>query len=376
MKKNNFDCLVIGLGGMGSSALYELQSRGLKTLGLEQFTIPHERGSSHGLSRIIRLAYFEHPSYIPLLKRSYEKWTNLEKYSDQKLFHQTGSIDASRPEDRIFQGSLRSCETFDLDHQILTSSELQKRFPGYELPLDFKAVYQPQGGFLIPETCIETYIKEAKRLGATIKEETKVTSLEKDPQGVRVVTNLGEVFYAKKAVLTAGAWTGQLYSQLKVHLQPVRQVMGWFQTNPEVKFEPDTFPVFNLGLGQDHFYGFPSFKQTGLKIGKWQHLNQWVEPDKVDTTISEQDEDVLRNCLKACFPQGNGALLKAKTCLFTNTPDEHFLIHQDSTLPLVSGSGFSGHGFKFCSVIGEILADLILNGETTHDIRLFSKDRF
>ena len=378
MKKNIFDCLVIGLGGMGSSTLYQLQKRGLQTLGLEQFTIPHEKGSSHGLSRIIRLAYFEHPSYIPLLKRAYELWDELEKRSHQKLFYQTGSLDASTSEGHIFQGSLQSCQSFNLPHEVLTASELKMKSPGFCLPSDFKAVFQPQGGFLIPETCIETSLNQAKKAGAVVKEEVKVESLEKDPQGVRVITSLGEEFVAKQAVLTAGAWSGQLSGELQEHLQPVRQVMGWFQTDPQhaKAFHPSNFPVFNLGLGQDHFYGFPSIEESGLKIGKWQHLNQKVDPDRVDTLISNRDEEVLRECLQTCFPRGNGPLLKAKTCLFTNTPDEHFLIHQHTTLPLVSGSGFSGHGFKFCSVIGEILAELITKGQTDHDILLFSKERF
>ena len=375
MSVEKFDCIVIGLGGMGSASLFELQKLGLHVLGLEQFSIPHEKGSSHGLSRIIRLAYFEHPSYIPLLKKSYIRWEELEDQSNEELFIKTGSIDASLPNDSIFKGSLKSCIDYQLDHEVLEGPLLKKMFPGYELPKNFKAVYQPDGGILIPEKCITTFSNIARRKGAIIKEGEKVLALEKDPYGVKVITDQSS-YISKQAVLTTGAWTSELLPEFKSLLTPVRQVMGWFQPKSEENFLKEVFPVFNLGIEEGHFYGFPSLDKTGIKIGKWQHRHEVASPDNLRTEIDQKDEEVLRDCLFKCFPKANGKLLNAKACMFTNTPDENFLIHQDPKLPLLSASGFSGHGFKFCSVIGEIVGQLVTNGKTDHNIDLFSVDRF
>ena len=375
MPLEKFDCIVIGLGGMGSATLFELKKQGLNVLGIEQFSIPHERGSSHGLSRIIRLAYFEHPSYIPLLKRSYTLWRELENESNQELLLKTGSIDASLPDDRIFKESLKSCLHYQLDHEVLEGSSLKERFPGHELPKNFKAVYQPDGGILIPEKCITTFTDLAKKKGAVIKEGEKVLRFEKDSFGIKITTNK-KSYLSKKAVMTAGAWTGELISDFTSLLTPVRQVMGWFKPKREEEFTKEVFPVFNLLVKEGHFYGFPSLDQTGLKIGKWQHRHEKTAPDKLRTEIDKEDEEVLRSCLKHYFPKANGDLLNAKACMFTNTPDEHFLIHQNPDLPLLSASGFSGHGFKFCTVIGEILSQLIAKGKSDYDIDLFSKERF
>ena len=374
MSLEKFDCIVIGLGGMGSATLFELKKLGLHVMGLEQFSIPHDKGSSHGLSRIIRLAYFEHPSYIPLLKRSYERWKELEEKSKEELFIKTGSIDASLPEEHIFSGSLESCQKYNLEHEVLDGAHLGERFPGYDLPKNFKAVYQPDGGILIPEKCIKAFTNQALKKGAVVKEGEKVLSIEKDPYGVIITTNQ-KSYIAKKAVVTAGAWIGELIPHLEALHKPVRQVMGWFQPDPEQEFRKEVFPVFNLGVEEGHFYGFPSLDKTGLKIGKWQHLNEETHPDQLKTEINEKDEMALRDCLKY-FPKANGKLLDAKACMFTNTPDENFLIYEDPNLPVVSASGFSGHGFKFCSVIGEIMGDLITKGKTNYDIDLFSIKRF
>ncbi len=375
MSLDKFDCIVIGLGGMGSAALFELKKRGLKVLGIEQFTIPHEKGSSHGLSRIIRLAYFEHPSYIPLLKRSYVKWKELENQSKEELLIKTGSIDASLPHDPIFKGSLKSCLDYKLDHDVIDGMNLKEKFPGYDLPKNFKAVHQPDGGILLPEKCITAFAMIAKKEGAIIKENEKVLAVEKDPYGIKVTTNQ-KSYLAKHAVVASGAWTGELLPELNKLLTPVRQVMGWFYPEREEEFTKEAFPVFNLGVKEGHFYGFPSLEKTGLKIGKWQHRHEKTAPDNLRTEIDSKDEEVLRDCLKTYFPNANGKLLNAKACMFTNTPDEHFLIHQDTEKPLLSASGFSGHGFKFCSVIGEIIGQLITKGKTDYNIDLFSMSRF
>jgi len=370
-----FDTIVVGLGGMGSSALYELARTGQNVLGLEQFTIPHEKGSSHGLSRIIRMAYFEHPSYIPLLKRSYDLWRRLEQESSEQLLISTGSIDASYPGMKIFEGALESCKNHQLDHEVLDFKSLSNRFPGYQLPEGMRALFQPQGGILLPEKAISEYVRLSKLKGAKVSEEEKVIDLERDSQGMRVTTSKN-IYFAKNVVVTAGAWIGKLFPELASVAIPERQVVGWFRPYNKKVFGPDNFPVFNMQVDEGHFYGFPSIFETGFKIGKYHHLKEKVDPDNLDIGINRRDENILRECMRTYFPEANGDLLTAKACMFTNTPDGHFIVEKHDDWPVVIAGGFSGHGYKFCSVVGEIIADLISRGECDFNIELFSSHRF
>jgi sarcosine oxidase len=371
-----YDVIVIGVGGMGSATVYQLAKQGKKVLGLEQFDIPHDHGSSHGVNRIIRLAYYEHPSYVPIMKRGYELWRDLEKDTGEKILHITGSIDASHEDDEVFQGSYKSCLEHDLSHEVLDGNELHKRFPGYQLPSDYRALFQEEGGFLLSERCIVNHTEFAQSLGADVRAREKVLEWTSHNDHVKVTTERG-TYGAGALVITAGPWASQLVPNLGKNAVAERQALGWFQPFKPELFTPQNFPVFNMKVPEGRYYGFPVYSIPGFKIGRYHHLDEQVNPDTVNRNISSQDEEVLRECVSRYFPQANGATMAMKTCMFTNSPDEHFIIGHHPDFANVSfAAGFSGHGYKFCSVIGEIMAQLALQGKTRHDISLFNPERY
>jgi sarcosine oxidase len=367
---DSYDVIVVGVGGMGSAALHHLASRGRKVLGLERYDIPHGYGSSHGVNRIIRMAYFEDPSYVPLLRRSYELWRRLEAETGERLLVTTGGIDAAPEDHPVFTGSLRSCLQHGLDHEVLTGSEVNLRFPGYRLPPDHMAVYQPEGGYVMSERCIVAHVARAQADGAEIRAREKVLGWEPRGDGVAVVSDRGS-YAAGRLVVTAGAWSLGLLEHLRGQLVPERQVLAWFQPLRPGLYQPDVFPIFNLEVEKGHFYGFPVETIPGFKVGLYHHLGEVVDPDTMDREPGPADEMPLREFTERYFPDAAGPTMSLKTCLFTNSPDEHFIIDLHPDHPQVAlAAGFSGHGFKFSSVVGEILADLALDGGTTHDIGL------
>ncbi|ACZ37629.1 N-methyl-L-tryptophan oxidase [Sphaerobacter thermophilus] len=378
MAAQRYDSIVVGLGGMGSAALYHLARRGDRVLGLEQFDIPHAMGSSHGVTRIIRLAYFEHPSYVPLLRRAYELWRELETRAGEPLLIITGSIDAGPEDGTVVPGALRSCAEHDLPHEVLSAAELHRRFPGYCLPDDIQAVFQPEGGFLRSEQCIVAHVMAAAAHGAEVHGREPVTAWEALPGGaVRVRTARG-TYEAERLVLTAGAWASRLVKELQGLAVPERQVLIWMQPRRPELFTPERFPVFNMEVPEGHFYGFPVYGIPGFKFGLYHHLGEVVDPNTMDReAFTPRDEEVLRSAAERYFPDAAGPTTALKACMFTNSPDEHFIIDHHPDYPQVTvAAGFSGHGYKFCSVVGEILADLSREGTTRHDIGLFRLDRF
>jgi len=372
---NSYDVIVIGVGGMGSAACYNLARRGKRVLGLERFGIPHRMGSSHGYTRIIRLAYYEHPSYVLLLRRAYELWRDIQRTAGEQLLHITGSIDAGPLDSWVFKGSWESCKQHDLPHEVLTGAELRRRYPAYHFPADSGALLQPEGGFLLPERCIVSYVTAAQALGAEIHGFETVLEWQPRGDGVRVRTDRGE-YHAERLVVTAGAWNPDVLDVLRGLAVPERQVVVWLQpTRPEF-FAPDVFPVFNVQVEEGRFYGFPIFGMPGFKFGKYRHLGEETAADAVDRVAHPYDEELLRGFARRYFPDGRGPTMNMETCMFTNTADGHFVIDTHPLYPQVSfASACSGHGFKFASVIGEIMADLAEAGATRHDIGLFRLDR-
>jgi sarcosine oxidase len=367
---------VIGLGGMGSATLYHLARRGLRVLGLERFDLIHEYGSSHGLTRIIRLAYWEHPTYVALLRRSYELWRELEQGAGERLLHTTGSVDAGPPGSRVFAGALESSRLHGLAHEVMDGAELHRRFPGYGLPREMQCLYQPDGGFLLPERCNVAHVAQALARGAEVRFREPVAEWDATSGHVRVGTSRG-TYEAEKLVICAGPWASRLVPELKELAVPERQVLAWLQPTRPEQFEPPVFPVFNLEVEQGRYYGFPSFLVPGFKFGKYHHLGERVDADAVDREPNSRDEELLRSFARRYFPNGAGPTLMLKGCLFTNSPDRHFILDLHPEFPQVAiAAGFSGHGYKFCSVVGEIMADLAQHGGSSHDIGFFSLQRF
>jgi sarcosine oxidase len=371
-----YNAIVVGVGGAGSATVYELAKRGKRVLGLERFDIPHDMGSSHGYTRIIRLAYYEHPSYVMLLLRSYELWRAIQAHVGEQLLHITGSIDAGPADSWVFKGSHRSAIEYDLPHEVLTGTELARRFPGYRLPHDTFALLQPEGGFLTPERCIVAYVNAAIALGAEVHGRERVLSWEPFGEGVRVFTDR-DTYEADRLVVTAGAWNSDLLDCLHGLLEPERQVLAWLQPSKPELFAPERFPVFNLLVDEGRYYGFPIHGVPGFKFGRYHHLEEVVDPERVDREPNARDEAILREFAERYFPEGAGPTMSLKQCMFTNTPDHHFIIDLHPRYPQVSfTSPCSGHGYKFASVIGEIMADLAERGETRHNIEFFRLERF
>jgi sarcosine oxidase len=372
-----YDVIVVGVGGMGSAALWQLAQRGKRVLGLERFDIPHANGSSHGVTRIIRLPYHESPAYVPLLRRAYELWRDLEKASRSELLILTGSLDASRETESPFQGALQSARLHGIEHQILTGREVNARFPGYRLPADFAALYQPQGGFIASERAIVSHVNAAQERGAEIHAREPVLQWQAKPggEGVVVTTDHGR-YEAASLILASGAWMGELVPVLKNRALPERQVLAWLQPQQPALFAPDRFPVFNIQVDEGRYYGLPVYEVPGFKFGRYHHLGESGPVDTIRREPDGKDETLLRSFAEKYFPLGSGPTMALRSCFFTNTPDEHFIVDFHPEHPqVILASPCSGHGYKFCSVMGEILADLATGRRTRHDIGFLRLDR-
>jgi sarcosine oxidase len=373
----HYDVIVAGVGGMGSATLAELAARGARVLGLDRASIPNDQGSSHGVNRIIRLAYAEDPRYVPLLRRAYERWRALERRLGEPILVTTGGLDLGRPDSATVTGSLASARTHDLPHELLPADLVRARYPGLRVPDELVGVYQPDGGFVLSERAIAGHARLALEAGAELHGHEAVTGWETAGDGVVVHTDAGR-YGARRLIISVGAWVGKLLPELAPVAVPERQVLLWAGTRRSELFRPGALPIFILEVDEGLFYGFPEYGIPGLKIGLMHHRRQVVDPDGWDRSVIEpEDEAVLRAATSRYLPEANGPALTLKTCLFTNTPDEHFIVDVLPGSPGVTVvSPCSGHGYKFASVIGEIAADLALDGGTEHDIGMFRIDRF
>ena len=369
-----YDVVVIGLGATGSAALNQLARRGLKVLGIERFAPGHDNGSSHGETRIIRLGYFEHPSYVPLLRRTYELWRELEAASARKLMHITGIVEIGPPDGTVAPGTLLASRTHSIPHEVLDADAVMRRFPAFRIPGDYMGVVQPDGGFLLPEAAVTAQIELAKTAGAEVRTATTVSAVKQRKSGVRIRFGWRSID-AATAIVCAGPWAKQLVPQLPVRV--TRQVMAWFEPRDAAPFSAGKFPVFLLESRHGVHYGFPPHDGRRVKIAKHHHRDETVDPDRYDRAITATDESQIRPALADHLPAANGRLIAAKTCLYTVTPDGDFIIDRLPDAPdIIVASPCSGHGFKFAPVIGEILAELATAGSTRHDISRFRLGRF
>jgi sarcosine oxidase len=370
-----FDVVVIGLGAMGSAAVASLARRGCRVVGIEKHAPGHDRGSSHGATRIIRLGYFEHPSYVPLLRAAYPLWHDLAAKSGVPLVHITGIVEIGAPDSELVAGTLRASRLHGIAHDVLDPADLMRQFPAFRVPAGHVGVFQADGGFLRAEQAIHAQLALARDAGAQLRVGEDVIAVEPRGAGVRVVTQNG-VIDAGCAIVTAGPWVKSVLPGLPTPIRVTRQVLGWFEPRDRAPFAPGRFPVFLLQNEDGIFYGFPD-DGTGVKVAKHHHADETVDPDRCDRAVSAADEAMIRAVLAAHLPAADGRLLAATTCLYTMTPDGDFILDR---LPgheaIIVASPCSGHGFKFAPVIGEILADLALSGATPHDISRFALARF
>ena len=373
----NFDVVVLGVGGMGSAACFELACRGRRVLGLEQFPLVHARGSSHGHTRIIRTAYAEHPAYVPLVRRAFEKWFELEQVTGRHLLTECPCLNAGPPGSEHVEGVRASVREHRLAAEELTGKAINRRFPAFKLPQDYSGVLERAAGFLFVENCVRSQIDAAVSLGAEIRAEESVREWKAAGNGVEVTTDKG-TYRAARLVVTAGAWATRLLADLGVPLAVMRQVMLWFDVSADLRaFRRDKFPIFMADVPGGPFYGLPAIDRFGLKVARHYGAPELPNPDGVNWELTPDDEPPVRSFLDTYLPGKVGPLTKGQVCMYTVTPDRHFVIDVHPAHPQVSvACGFSGHGFKFAPTVGEVLADLAEQGTTRHEIGMFSAKRF
>ena len=374
-----YDVIVVGLGGMGSSAAYHLAGRGKKVLGLERYAPAHDKGSSHGESRIIRQAYFEGAEYVPLLMRAYELWEELEAETGEDLMTLCGGLFIGPEDGELVAGSAASADEHGLPYEMLDAADLKRRFPIFEPGPGTVALFEKRAGFVRPEATVKAHLGRATVLGADLRFGEPVVSWEATDSGVRVRTENG-LYEAERLVVSAGAWAGEILSDLGLPLEVTRQILFWFKP-PEgtAAFAPDRLPIWIFEPDDGNmFYSFPAVDGADtVKAAFFRADGTPADPYTIDREVHEAEVDFIRRYLGLHVPPMNGELVSARTCMYTNTPDQHFVISTHPEHPQVAvAAGFSGHGYKFCSVVGEILADLSTSGETSHPIDLFSPSRF
>jgi sarcosine oxidase len=380
-----FDVAVVGLGASGGAALYHLARRGLRVIGLERASPGHEGGSSHGESRIIRLAYFEHPSYVRLAQAAYAGWRTLEAETGRSVITVTGILEAGHPGSELVEATLASAREHGLAHEVLSAREIRDRHPGFELPQDWSGVVQPDGGVLAADLAIRLHVEGARAGGAEVRENTVVETLEPTGAIVRLRLSDGNRIEAGAVVLAAGAWIGPLVPDLALPLSLSRQPVAWFAPRQPALTGPGRFPVFLLdadadpasGAGADVIYGFPDFAGTGVKAASHVLGRTLANADAARQDAQPQDVAPVARQLARLIPAAAGPLRKTRTCIYTSTPDADFIVDRHPADPrIVIASACSGHGFKFAPVMGEILADLATRGTTGRDISRFSLARF
>lgn len=355
-----YDVIVLGLGGMGSAAAYTLAARGLRVLGLEQFTPAHDRGSSHGGTRIIREAYFEDPAYVPLVQRAYTLWRELEQATGRELLQITGGLMIGQPDSELVTGAIASARIHQLEHTLLSADETRRRFPMFALEPEDVAVYEPRAGLVRPEACVSAQLELATRSGAELRFEERVLNWTANNNGVAVETAQGR-YTAGKLVITAGPWIGELVRELGPQLQVERVPVYWFEPRNAALFDPERCPIYiwqrdDVGF----FYGFPRIDQQ-VKVAR-HYGGQITTAETIDRAVHPNEFAEMRAIVARFIPELAGTLIKTSVCMYTNSPDLHFVIdrHPQHANVAIAG-GFSGHGFKFCPVIGELLADLTLD---------------
>jgi len=376
-KQRSYDVIVVGLGAMGSATLHSLAGPGKRVLGIDRFAPPHANGSSHGRTRIIRAAYFEHPAYVPLVRRAYDLWRELGRASGNTLYVKTRGLSIGPEDGVLVRGARLAAEKFRIPHRVLSAAGVRRQFPGLQPLDDMVGVLDEHAGVLFPELCISTLLAAAMKNGAEVRRDEPVVAWEADDTGVTVRTATG-AHRAEQLVLSGGAWMRQLVPQLAPVLDVERQPIHWFEpVSGTTDFRPSRCPVALWEYGGGHlFYTLPDFGD-GVKVGV-HYEGVPVDPDCVERQSSAAENAQATDLVRRFMPQANGHLRESQVCLYTNTPDLHFIIDNHPVHPgrVVVLSACSGHGFKFATAVGEIAAELLTKGSSQHDVSMFRIGRF
>jgi len=368
----SFDVIVLGLGANGSSALYNLSKQNKTIMGIDRYAPPHAFGSSHGESRIIRQAYHENPMYVPFVKEAYKLWNDIEKESGKQLLLKTGGIMLGTGDASVVKGSILSAETFDIAYEYLTCHDLQKRFPAFKPTQDMVGVLEKEAGILFPEACVETYLSLAQKNGATINFNEAVTGIIPKTDHIEITTSKS-TYYTEKLIISAGAWTDELLPDLHLPLTVERQVLFWFKnksSQSQSAFLPQNLPIFIWEyLPGEMFYGFPDLG-NGIKIAH-HHAGEHIKPDELSQYVSDEEIHSMKN-LTVDYLNIDAVFNQSAVCMYTNTPDENFIIdYHPVHKNIIIASPCSGHGFKFSSLTGKLLADMATEKKLEFDISPF-----
>jgi sarcosine oxidase len=370
-----FDAIVLGVGGVGSAALYHLARRGASVLGIEQFELAHDRGSSHGQTRLIRQTYFEHPDYVPLVQRAFDGWRALEQATGADLYREVGLIQIGPPTGEVIRGVRRSAAEHNLPIENLTAQEAMQRFPGLKIPADYESVYEARAGYLFVERCVEAHVAAAQQLGAAVHLNESARTWRVANGTVRVETDRGE-YVAKHLVIVAGAWSVPLLAELGIQLELRRKPLFWFKTNSDVYRAERGFPGFLFDLAEGCFYGFPQIDEQGLKVAEHSGGRVITDPATVDRQLDTTDEARVASFVQRYLPGATTERTRHAVCMYTMSPDGHFILDRHPQHPEVAFvAGLSGHGFKFAGILGEELARFALDGKVDPRARFLSMQR-
>jgi sarcosine oxidase len=371
MREERATVIVIGLGIMGSATAWALARRGVRVVGLEQYAPFHALGSSHGKTRIIREAYFESPEYVPLVQRAYELWDELGERTGRRLLRVTGGVSIGRLDSPFIVGARESAQRHGLAHELLDAQEARKRFPVLALPDDFVALVEGRAGILFAEECWRAFCEDAVRHGAELRFGVRVDGFVPDGEGMTVETESGRL-RADRVVVTAGPWSATLLADLGLPLEVRRVLVVHVQPDDPTRFRPEVLPIFIMDVPEGEYYGFPFLPDQGVKFGRHDD-GEVCTPESVRRTVTDDEVRWMTGVLERYLPRAAREVLMTVTCLYTMTPDSHFVIDRHPEWPqVVFAAGFSGHGFKFASVMGEALADLALEGASRLPIGFLS----
>jgi sarcosine oxidase len=373
-----YDVIVIGCGGVGSAALYHLAKRGVKVLGLDRFPPGHDRGSSHGRTRIIRQAYFEHPDYVPLLLRAYELWDELSQRCGKQLYHEIGLLQIGSLDGQVVPGVLKAARLHGLAIDHLTAQQAQRCFPAFRVPDGWEAVFEHRAGYLDVEDCVLAHLVEAQKLGAELRTDVEVRGWEVHQEGVIVATDAGQ-FAAGKLVIAAGPWASSFLSDLGISLPVQRKSVFWYPINDDALWADRGCPAYLFDTPECP-YGIPHLHDDGFKIAEHGLSNAKqpiADPLQVNRELYKTDQARVEEFLANHIPGVGRPYLDHSVCMYTMSPDENFIVDVHPQYPQVAfAAGLSGHGFKFTCVLGEILAELTLKGSTRHPIGFLNCRRF
>jgi sarcosine oxidase len=372
MPRNHYDVIVLGTGGVGSAALFHLARRGVRAIGIDRFPPGHDRGSSHGQTRIIRQAYFEHSSYVPMLVRAYDLWYELEQLAGQQLYFPVGLFECGPPDGEVIPGVRASAREHKLTIEDISPKEFAARFHGFVLPEGYQTVFEANAGFLLVERCVVSHAQQALRRGAILASGETAQSWTVADGHVTVVTDKHQ-YSADRLVITAGAWAGQVLSQLGLPLQVLRKALYWLKTDSDVYRSRRDCPGFFYELPSGIFYGFPQIDASGVKVAEHSGGALVEDPLTVDRALDHDDFAGVLRFTRKYMPSLTGELGRHEVCLYTVTPDRHFVVDVHPEFPQVSfAAGLSGHGFKFTSMLGQLMSQLALDGFAELDVDFLS----